>query len=126
MGIQTKAKYAGTLVDGEYVDRYLVQKKSDLHSVNVAAFMAFDIYFFRKKSIAHIPLGPDSDKATRLGMIRELLEYLKGPSTNAFVQFKRKIFHSPAEGTTIFDAVQRVLLTDKQVSGGQLQFCTQT
>ena len=108
-GIQSKPELAGTLVDGEYVDKWLIALKSDLHSVNMAAFMAFDIYYFRKKSTSNLPLSPETEKTTRLGFIKELSEYLKGASTNAFVQFKCKTFVSG----DVFKAVRQVLKTEK-------------
>ena len=115
-GMVAPKDFAGTLLDGEYIDKWKVAKNSDMHSTNMAWFMPFDIYYHKGKFVGDLPL---MDKKTapggggdRLGIIKRFADAVVA-SKDGFVQLHPKTFLD-GDGKDIFAATKRVLAIDRQ------------
>jgi hypothetical protein len=114
-GVIVGASFAGTLLDGELIERFKLQRNHTSEST-VAAFMIFDAYCFRGEFIGGLPLAAnESDEVSRLAFAEEFAEAVEKSKTSkaSHVQIRVKKFLY-REGAEIFAAAAEIL--DSNVS----------
>lgn len=99
----TLPEFASSVFDGEYLDTWKVSEDAKLVKVTMAAFLAFDVYFFQKQFVANMALIPN-----RLDILNQVHV---GAPKNSFVQFKKKEFLHDENGT-IFENINKILSMD--------------